>query len=156
MSDRWSYQRKKILFLLYPFSNSVSLWLLTVQFLNTYIFWDVTLYRIQINQPRSTKNLKYLYISLFGFSCNVKLHTQSRSQVISESWHFGIRIAAVFMYPCADRKRSTNWSLLTLLQRLVYPIPETDDRPCLHLHDYKREVGTTPRVVLCFKTFLLS
>ena len=70
---------------LYPFSNSVSSWLLTVQFLSTYTFSDVALYQIQINQPRRSKNLKYLYISLFIFSCKAKLQAQRRSQVISES-----------------------------------------------------------------------
>jgi len=53
--------------------------------LEYFIFWDVTLYRFQINQPRRSESLKYLYISLFNFSRNVKLHTQMRSQVISES-----------------------------------------------------------------------
>ena len=53
-----------------------------------------------------------------------------------------MHIAAVFMCPCGDRKRSTYWLLLALLLCMLYPIPETDDCLCIQPHDYNGNMST--------------
>jgi hypothetical protein len=45
--------------------------------------------------------------------------------------------------------------IITFLRRFEYPIPETDNPPCIHFHDYSRKIGA-PNVALYSRTFLVS
>lgn len=63
---------------------------------------------------------------------------------------FGMRVAAVFTCRCGGRKH-----YYTLLRLFEYPIPETDNPPRIHFHDYNSKIGA-PKVVLYSKMFLVS